>query len=140
MGKHDLKAKKLHLSHIGDENLAMCGWKFKVQSDGTYAGTGFTNPNAVLCDRCENLMAANGFTVRITWTGTHWTVKATPPDLELVERAGRPAIVDRNDPRAAPVYLTQDKLDAVLGQTRLAMLWATYGPQEVKAAVPTDVS
>lgn len=140
MGKHDLKAKKIHLAHIGDETLAMCGWKFKVLSDGTVASTGFTNPEAKLCDRCVNLMAADGFTAWMTWSGRHWTVKATPPRLELVEKLGRPVIVDRNDPTAPAVYLTQERLDAVLGQTRLAMLWATYGPQQQELAPATDVS
>lgn len=134
MGKHDANAKKIHLSRIGGE-LTKCGRMFKVQSDGTIPSRWFVNPDAKLCVQCENLAAADGLAVNMTWEGGHWRIAATPPQLMLATSGINTVIRDQNDPEAPPVVITHDKLEAVLGDDGLSLLYEAYKP--FKRAIPS---
>lgn len=108
MARTNENKKRLHLARVpayGTEVLTKCGRKRNINN------TGFTNPNATLCEQCRNLCEAEGLEVTVTWVENpvgkdHWRVKATPP---MIVKVGN-VLIDRNDPEAKPVMLTVDKV------------------------------
>lgn len=128
--KEKSQKKKLHTARVpayGIDVMTTCGLKKQTGN--------FTNPDAKLCQRCINLNEANGLDVRMVWANDHWRVMADPPQLELVNKGSRSALVDRNDPEAGIVYLTHDDIEAAMGPVAMRAIWEST---EVERALPVQ--